>query len=80
LDNPDNAKHQRDLIRMIGRTYRRIEQLAPKGGTIDAATEVQCDACNGSGFPSTKQSDATGRRIYPAPCKKCDGKGRLRRT
>jgi hypothetical protein len=80
LDKPDNARHQRDIIRMISRTYGRIEQLAPKSGAIDTATEVRCDACDGLGFPSVKQPAAAGRQIYPEPCKKCDGKGRLKRT
>jgi DnaJ-class molecular chaperone len=48
----------------------------PKHG--DAATEVECDACAGKGYPPV-QDIAPGRRIYPAPCKKCGGKGRVRK-
>jgi DnaJ-class molecular chaperone len=41
-----------------------------------AAPEIKCDACGGKGHPPAQQV-AHGRRIYPAPCKKCGGKGRL---
>lgn len=40
------------------------------------STEVRCDDCNGTGFPPLREP-APGRRIYPPPCKKCGGKGRL---
>ena len=43
----------------------------------EGRSEVKCDACDGRGHPSV-QAVAPGRRIYPAPCKKCSGKGRLR--
>jgi DnaJ-class molecular chaperone len=43
---------------------------------IGATAEVKCDACGGKGYPPVKEV-APGRRIYPAPCKKCGGKGRL---
>jgi DnaJ-class molecular chaperone len=39
--------------------------------------EMKCDACDGTGFPRVKQPAEAGKRIYPAPCKKCAGKGRL---
>ncbi len=39
--------------------------------------EISCDACNGTGFPTIRQPVQPGRKIYPAPCKKCGGKGRL---
>jgi DnaJ-class molecular chaperone len=42
----------------------------------DATTEMACDACSGKGYPPVKEV-ALGRRIYPAPCKKCGGKGRI---
>jgi DnaJ-class molecular chaperone len=42
----------------------------------DATAEVQCEACGGKGYPAV-QTVAPGRRIYPAPCQKCGGKGRL---
>jgi DnaJ-class molecular chaperone len=38
--------------------------------------EEKCPACGGTGFPIVKQP-TPGRRIYPAPCKICAGKGRL---
>lgn len=42
-------------------------------------TEVRCDACSGAGFPTIKQPAQPGRKIYPAACEKCGGKGRLSR-
>ena len=42
--------------------------------------EIRCDACDGTGFPSVMQPVQPGRKIYPASCKKCGGKGRLKRT
>jgi DnaJ-class molecular chaperone len=40
-------------------------------------TEVICPACNGTGFPTVMQPVQPGRKIYPAPCKQCSGKGRI---
>jgi DnaJ-class molecular chaperone len=42
--------------------------------------EIRCAACNGTGFLKVKQPVEPGRRIYPAPCKECAGKGRLTRN
>jgi DnaJ-class molecular chaperone len=39
--------------------------------------EVICSACDGTGLPKVKQPDEPGRRIFPAPCRWCLGKGRL---
>jgi DnaJ-class molecular chaperone len=41
--------------------------------------EIKCDACGGTGFPPVKQPSKAGRKIYPAPCKRCAGKGRIRK-
>jgi DnaJ-class molecular chaperone len=38
-------------------------------------TEHKCRACKGTGFPVVKQPAQPGRKIYPARCEKCDGKG-----
>ena len=43
------------------------------------APEIKCDACGGTGRPPAKEV-APGRRIYPAPCTKCGGKGRLSKS
>jgi DnaJ-class molecular chaperone len=40
--------------------------------------EQKCPACNGTGFPKVVQPVRPGRRIYPAPCKMCGGKGRIK--
>jgi len=41
-------------------------------------TESKCPACDGTGYPVVKQPVQPGRKIYPAPCKKCGGKGRIK--
>jgi len=43
----------------------------------DALLEVKCPACNGTGFPNVKQPVEPRRRIFPAPCRECAGKGRV---
>jgi hypothetical protein len=40
-------------------------------------SERKCPACNGTGYPAVKQPAQEGRRIYPARCEKCGGKGRI---
>ena len=39
--------------------------------------EVECSVCDGTGFPKVRQPIQPGRKIYPAPCKQCLGKGRI---
>jgi len=41
-------------------------------------TEIRCDACDGRGSPAA-QKPSPNRRIYPGVCRKCGGKGRLRK-
>jgi DnaJ-class molecular chaperone len=43
-------------------------------------TEFKCPACYGTGFPKVTKTTAPGRKIYPAPCKECSGKGRITET
>ena len=62
-----------------------MEGLRPIAATGEAemkaadtkATETKCPACNGTGYPAVMQPVQPGRKIYPAPCKKCGGKGRI---
>jgi DnaJ-class molecular chaperone len=42
----------------------------------EVVTEVKCSACNGKGFPKIERPKP-GRKIYPALCKECGGKGRV---
>jgi DnaJ-class molecular chaperone len=42
-----------------------------------AIAEKECSAGSGTGFPPTKQPAQPGRRIYPARCEKCGGKGKI---
>lgn len=44
-----------------------------------AKVEEKCPACNGTGFPAVKQP-APGRRIFPPPCEKCQGSGRIKKA
>jgi DnaJ-class molecular chaperone len=44
----------------------------------EASTEVKCSACDGTGFPTVAQPAQPGRKIYPASCKLCSGKGRIK--
>src|SRR4051794_16854663 len=37
--------------------------------------QFRCPACKGTGFPAVKQPAQPGRKIYPARCERCDGKG-----
>jgi DnaJ-class molecular chaperone len=43
----------------------------------EALTEVICPACDGTGLQKVKQPTQTGRKIYPAKCPECGGKGRI---
>jgi hypothetical protein len=40
-------------------------------------TEINCPACGGTGFPKVTQPGQPNRKIFPAPCAKCLGKGRI---
>ena len=40
-------------------------------------TEVDCPACEGTGYPTVAQPRQAGRKIFPARCKQCLGKGRI---
>jgi DnaJ-class molecular chaperone len=40
-------------------------------------TEINCSACGGTGFPKVTQPRQPSRKIFPAPCAKCLGKGRI---
>jgi DnaJ-class molecular chaperone len=44
---------------------------------IRRVTEIKCPACDGTGLPKVRQPTEPGRRIFPAPCKECLGKGRV---
>jgi len=43
-------------------------------------TEVICPACDGTGFQKVEQPTEPGRRLYPAMCKVCFGKGRINKS
>jgi len=39
--------------------------------------EINCPTCEGTGFPKVLQPEQPGRKIFPAPCPQCHGKGRI---
>jgi len=41
-------------------------------------SESKCPACNGTGYPVLTKPMQPGHKIYPAPCRKCGGKGRIK--
>jgi hypothetical protein len=43
-------------------------------------SETACTACNGTGFAPVKQSSNPMKRVFPARCGKCDGRGKPSRT
>ncbi len=45
-----------------------------------ATDEVRCEACSGTGVPAVKKVTPPGKRIYPAPCKECGGKGWIKKS
>jgi hypothetical protein len=46
----------------------------PSGSDTPPPSRFPCSG-NGTGFPPVRQPEP-GRRIYPAPCRQCGGKGR----
>jgi hypothetical protein len=40
-------------------------------------TEVKCEACDGTGVQVVEQPKEPGKRVFPARCKVCGGKGRV---
>jgi DnaJ-class molecular chaperone len=42
--------------------------------------EIKCEACDGTGFEVVKQPSEAVKRIYPARCKVCGGKGWVKKT
>lgn len=56
-----------------GRQPRRPERFT----VTTKIKEHMCEACKGRGFPVVMQPVQPGRKIYPAKCKACDGKGKI---
>jgi hypothetical protein len=40
------------------------------------APEQTCEACNGTGFAPDERSSDPMKRVFPARCAKCDGRGK----
>ena len=62
---------------MIAPADRGAREVQMKKQRVNP-TEHKCAACNGTGFPAVMQPVRPGRKIYPAPCRKCSGKGRVK--
>jgi DnaJ-class molecular chaperone len=43
----------------------------------EIGAEIDCPACEGTGFQPVAQPRQPGRKIYAARCKECVGKGRI---
>jgi DnaJ-class molecular chaperone len=50
----------------------QMDRLAAKSLSV-------CPACDGTGLQKLKRPTEPGRKIYSATCKKCLGKGRIRK-
>jgi hypothetical protein len=56
---------------------RSPQPTSLKARVAAAPPEVICPACDGTGFQKIKQSTEPGRKVYPAKCAVCLGKGRI---
>jgi DnaJ-class molecular chaperone len=71
------------LAAFCGHTYgaKGRQPRWPEEVQVNAMTqkikEHACPACKGTGFPVVKQPVLATRKIYPAKCEACDGKGRI---
>jgi DnaJ-class molecular chaperone len=45
----------------------------------EVLTEAICPACDGTGLQNVKQPTQPGRKIYPAKCEECLGKGKIKK-
>jgi hypothetical protein len=77
VGQPEPAIH---LAQRYGLRRHGIEEMTAmnKLKSEVASTEVKCSACDGTGCPRVAQPAQPGRKIYPPPCKRCLGKGRVR--
>jgi hypothetical protein len=66
---------QLDCPRIISKESAKSLSVMKKSNGV--SMEALCPACGGTGFPAVKQPARAGRRIYPAACKRCFGKGRI---
>jgi hypothetical protein len=64
------------MVTEPGRYMFRFGWLAAKHSSPNPP-EIKCPECDGTGLAPVKQPVQPGRKIYPAPCKKCGGKGRI---
>jgi hypothetical protein len=60
------------------RKIKRRPGIKRRTKPSESTSESKCPACNGTGYPVLTQPMQPGRKIYPAACKKCGGKGRIK--
>jgi DnaJ-class molecular chaperone len=65
-----------EIVSYISKKFNSMKRTSSK----EIVTEVECPSCEGTGFPTVKQPMQPGRKLYPAPCKECLGKGRIGST
>jgi len=46
-------------------------------GEIALSDQIKCEACDGTGVQIPIKPSEPGKRVYPARCKICYGKGRV---
>jgi hypothetical protein len=71
----------RDAVPSFGALHRgqaapappHVQACSPSHGLSGGFSQTQ--PCNGTGYPVLMQPVRPGRKIYPAPSKKCGGKG-----
>jgi hypothetical protein len=74
-DNGHTASIQHNDMAQVERAP--VAYFMKRSKAEDALQEIKCPACDGTGFPKVKQAVEPGRRIFPAPCRECGGKGRI---
>lgn len=73
-DNRDHQSVSHNDMKMVFLVPEN--EFMKKYNPKEAGTEVDCPACEGTGYPAVAQPKP-GRRIFPGRCKQCLGKGRI---
>ena len=78
----DHARLALSQVEAAGEAARRAAHPAKEQFVMGflTGTEIDCPSCNGTGFPTVVQPNQPGRKIFPARCKQCSGKGRIGST
>lgn len=90
-DRPPVAARRPHNCRLVARSFRELIASRQVSGETPfegdqmpkfsaKPHEFKCPACKGTGFSAVKQPAKPGRKIYPARCERCDGKGWVEAT